>query len=417
MDVSEVWAASPTSESGPRWSDLPATVPFALLHGDGRFCILAEGPLATMESPEPETYRFARSGAVGPILPDFIGFISYEYAGQLEPLLAAPAPPTIAIPGFAFTVYRRVRVWDREAGVLYQAERRIERPIEPRPSLLRSEPFRAHKVIDSDTQAEYESKVARIRDEIARGNVYQVNLTRRETWAYEGSLLEAAERLAAADPAPRSALIVAPDFAIIGASPESFLQIREGVISTTPIKGTAARSPDPVADRAAATELLASAKNRSELAMIVDLLRNDLTRVCRVPSVRVTAFPDLESYAHVHHLTARVEGLLRPGVTLRELLEATFPGGSVTGCPKLAAMGLIRDLEGSPRDVYTGALGWFSHDLSQLDLSIVIRTAWADAHQLRFGVGGGVVWDSEPADEYRETIHKGTSLVRALSGD
>lgn len=149
--------------------------------------------------------------------------------------------------------------------------------------------------------------------------------------------------------------------------------------------------------------------------MIVDLLRNDLTRVCAVPSVRVIAFPELERYASVMHLSATVTGTLRPDVTLEELLAATFPGGSVTGCPKLAAMGLIGELEEAARGPYTGALGWLSHDLSQLDLSIVIRTAWADSRELRLGVGGGVVWDSDPTDEYLETEHKAASLVRCLS--
>jgi len=160
---------------------------------------------------------------------------------------------------------------------------------------------------------------------------------------------------------------------------------------------------------------MASPKNRSELAMITDLLRNDLTRICRVPSVRVEAFPLLESYARVHHLVAIVSGELMPGLTLESLLSATFPGGSITGCPKLAAMTLIRGLEDRARGVYTGALGWFSHDLSQLDLAISIRTAWASEDELRFAVGGGIVWDSDPREEYLETVHKGASLVRCLN--
>ena len=209
-------------------------------------------------------------------------------------------------------------------------------------------------------------------------------------------------------------MIVEPGFAIVGASPESFLRIRDGVVTTRPIKGTAPRGADQATDAAAATQLLASAKNRSELAMIVDLLRNDLTRICEVPSVRVTAFPDLERYSRVMHLVATVEGRLRPDLSLADVLQATFPGGSVTGCPKIAAVDLIRDLEETARGPYTGALGWFSHDLSQMDLSIVIRTAWADDHELRFGVGGGIVWDSDPADEYLETQHKAASLVRCL---
>jgi para-aminobenzoate synthetase component 1 len=148
--------------------------------------------------------------------------------------------------------------------------------------------------------------------------------------------------------------------------------------------------------------------------MIVDLMRNDLTRVCEVPSVRVGAFPRLNRYARVMHLSTAVDGRLRPEVGLPELLEGVFPGGSVTGCPKLAAMALIAELEGAARGPYTGAIGWLSSDLSQLELGMTIRTAWADAHELRFGVGGGVVWDSDPADEFAETQHKAASLVECL---
>jgi len=149
--------------------------------------------------------------------------------------------------------------------------------------------------------------------------------------------------------------------------------------------------------------------------MITDLMRNDLTRVCQIPSVRVEAFPRLETYPNVHHLVADVSGELMPGLALEGLFAALFPGGSVTGCPKLTAMRLIRELEGHPRMVYTGALGWFSHDLEQADFSIAIRTAWASEGDLLFGVGGGVVWDSDPQAEYWETVHKGSSIIRCLN--
>jgi para-aminobenzoate synthetase component 1 len=161
--------------------------------------------------------------------------------------------------------------------------------------------------------------------------------------------------------------------------------------------------------------LMSSPKDRAELAMITDLMRNDLTRLCQIPSVTVEAFPRLESYANVHHLVADVSGELVPGLTLEGLFAALFPGGSVTGCPKLTAMKLIRELEPGPRMAYTGALGWFSWDLAQADFNIAIRTAWASATELLFGVGGGVVWDSDPLEEYRETVHKGSSLVRCLN--
>jgi para-aminobenzoate synthetase component 1 len=416
MDVSETWTASRATCPAAGLPDLPESAPFALLHGEGRRVILAEDPLAAIDAAGFAALRFDRSGSVPPIRPDLIGFVGYGYdaLGSSSRHPHQPSRPALALPDFRFVLYGHVRIWDREQAMLYEGVRRTPRLLEPRPSLVRPGRFRARKVWDTDTPESYGRKVERIREQIALGNVYQVDLTRQEAWAYEGNLLAFARRLAEADPAPRSAIIIEPDFAIIGASPESFLHVEGGVVSTRPIKGTAPRGADPAADEAAAAGLPSSVKNRSELAMIVDLLRNDLTRVCTVPSVRVTAFPELERYARVMHLSATVTGTLRPDVTLGELLAAAFPGGSVTGCPKLAAMGLIRELEEAARGPYTGALGWLSHDLSQLDLSIVIRTAWADASELRLGVGGGIVWDSDPADEHLETQHKAASLIRCL---
>jgi para-aminobenzoate synthetase component 1 len=414
MDVSETWTARPASYPATGLPDLPDTAPFALLHGEGRWAILGQDPLAAIDRPDLSPVRFERTGAVPPIRPDLIGLVGYEFAHRLEPLLPSPTAPPIPIPDFRFILYRHMRIWDRAEGILYEGMRDAPRTLEPQPGLLREGEFNARKLWDSDSPESYGRKVEQIREQIAFGNVYQVDLTRQEAWAYEGNLLTFARRLAEADPAPRSAVIVEPDFAIVGASPESFLRIDAGVVTTRPIKGTAPRGADPADDQAAAARLLSSSKDLSELAMIVDLLRNDLTRVCVVPSVRVTAYPELERYARVMHLMATVEGTLRPDVTLEELLRATFPGGSITGCPKLAAMRMIGELEEAPRGPYTGALGWLSHDLSQLDLSIVIRTAWADAAELRLGVGGGIVWDSDPADEYLETEYKAASLVRCL---
>jgi para-aminobenzoate synthetase component 1 len=413
MDVSETWTCRPAVYPAVGLPDLPDATPFALLHGEGRWVVLARDPLAVVDVADLTPLRFQRSGTVPPIHPDVVGFVGYGFgAGVAAP--RNPGRPALTLPDSHFVLYGSVRIWDRAQGVLYEGVRAASRTVEPRPSLLRPGRFRAHKIWGSDTPARYGQKVERIREEIALGNVYQVDLTRQEAWAYEGSLLSFARCLAAADPAPYSAIIVEPDFALIGASPESFLHIDVGVITTRPIKGTAPRGDNPADDQVAAAGLLSSAKNRSELAMIVDLLRNDLTRVCTVPSVRVAAFPELERYTRVMHLVATVTGTLRPDVTPDELLRATFPGGSVTGCPKRAAIGLIGELEEVARGPYTGALGWFSHDLSQMDLSIVIRTAWADARELRFGVGGGIVWDSDPADEYLETEHKAASLIGCL---
>ena len=416
--VSERWTARRADLATEDFFALAGERPFALLYGDGegeRWILHGEDPLCILDGPEPASFAFERTGDIPPILPDFIGFAGYELGARLEPLLAAPAPRPFPFPDVHFALYRSVRLYDRWEGLLYEAERSAARTQEAGCHALRPGSFSARKIADSDTATSYAAKVARIREEIAQGNVYQVNLTRQEHWAFEGDLTHFARRLYAVNPAPFSALIAGEGFSVVSSSPERFLRIQDGRVVTRPIKGTAPRGATPEEDERLARELLASPKNRSELAMITDLLRNDLTRICRVPSVRVEDFPTLETYANVHHLVSTVSGEVREGLSLEALLRGVFPGGSITGCPKLAAMHLIRELESLPRLVYTGALGWFRHDLRQLDFNIPIRTAWASREELFFGVGGGIVWDSDPHDEYLETVHKGRSIVQCLS--
>jgi anthranilate/para-aminobenzoate synthase component I len=418
LAISELWTARSADLRVEDFFVLAGRAPFALLYGDGpegRWILHGEDPLLVLETPELPELRFDRRGEVPTLLPDFIGFIGYEFGYLGEPLLPAPPAPAFPVPHFHFALHRQVRLYDRQTGTLYEGLREMPGRMDAMVNALCNGPFAAHKTHDTDTAEGYCAKVSRIREEIARGNVYQANLTRQERWAFEGDLTQFARRLYEANPAPFSAFIAGPDFSIVSSSPERFLRVANGRIETRPIKGTAPRGADVDTDARLAAELLASPKNRSELAMITDLLRNDLTRVCQVPSVRVEAFPVLESYANVHHLVATVSGALKPDLDLKGLLEGVFPGGSITGCPKLAAMQLIRELEEAPRQVYTGALGWFTHDLSQLDFNIPIRTAWASREELLFGVGGGVVWDSDPQDEYLETIHKGRSIVQCLS--
>ena len=413
-DVSEAWQARACSlDEADFLRDLPST-PFAFLYGEGRWLILGEDPVLELRDLEPGTLHMHRSGPAPAILPDLVALAAYEHGYALDPAL--PAAPALAdpLPDVRLTLHRRMRVYDRTLGLLHTAVRSWPEGEGARHALGRGA-FSARKTGDTEDARSYGEKVELIREAIARGDVYQVNLTRRETWAVRGSLAELAGRLHRANPAPYSALVADPAWTLLSSSPECFFRIRDGRILTRPIKGTAGRHPDADLDRAAARALLASAKDRSELAMIVDLLRNDLARFCALPTVRVEAFPLLETYANVHHLVADISGVLPGPFTFGSLMAALFPGGSITGCPKLAAMALIRELEASPRMVYTGALGWCSADLAQADFNIAIRTAWASATELLFGVGGGVVWDSDPAEEYLETVHKGRSLVRCLS--
>jgi len=412
--ISERWTAEPARLDEAAFFALLDRRPFALLHGRGRFLVLGRGPLATFDHLDLPPFRWERSGEAPPIRPDLIGFAGYGAGEALHPRLGPGRPPPIPFPDVRLTVYEEVRVYDRARRRLHLARRAGAGDGDDRPHLLSPGPFRARRAWSTETEESYGAKVTRIREAIARGDVYQVNLTRLEGYAFEGDLRELARRLHAVDPAPFSALLASPEGTVISASPERFLRLGAGVLEAQPIKGTAPRGEDPAADLRLAARLLGSAKDRAELTMIVDLLRNDLGRLARLGAVTVDPFPVLERHAHVHHLVATIRARLPGPVSLRELLAATLPGGSVTGCPKLAAMALVRELEPAGRGPYCGALGWLSHDLAQLDLALPIRTAFAGREALAFGVGGAVTWDSDPAGEWAETVHKARSLTRCL---
>jgi para-aminobenzoate synthetase component 1 len=398
--------------------DLIGEKPFVFLYGTGpktRWLILGEAPLLILTELNQRRPTFLRYGAPPPILPDFIGHVSYEYNYWHSSFITQPIAKPFVFPDCYLAIYRNMYIYDMKMEILYKAVRSCigEEHI---PNInIQKGTFQTHKIWCSDTSSGYQNKVKEIRQEIALGNVYQANLTRQERWYFSGDLRQFARRLFDANPAPFSALMVGSDFSIVSSSPERFFKISQGKILTSPIKGTAARGSDRATDVLLKCNLLASHKDRSELAMIADLMRNDLTKICRMPSVCVDAFPRLESYANVHHLVADISGNLLSDITLESLFMALFPGGSITGCPKIAAMNLIRNLEVSPRMIYTGALGWFSCDLSQADFNIAIRTVWASHNELMFGVGGGIIWDSNPYSEYQETVYKASSIVRCLT--
>ncbi|MGW9350908.1 aminodeoxychorismate synthase component I [Nocardiopsis flavescens] len=241
---------------------------------------------------------------------------------------------------------------------------------------------------------------------LAEGESYEICLTNRLHAPYTGTDLDFHRRLRAASPAPYAALLRLGDTSVLSASPERFLRVDgAGGAESRPIKGTAPRHPDPGTDARAARELRTGAKTRAENLMIVDLLRNDLGRVCEVGTVEVPAFMYTETYATVHQLVSTVRGRLRPEVSTVAAVRACFPGGSMTGAPKRRTMEIIDGLERSARGVYSGALGYLSHT-GAADLSIVIRTAVHRGGELAIGAGGAVVLDSDPQDEYAEMLLK-----------
>jgi para-aminobenzoate synthetase component 1 len=245
------------------------------------------------------------------------------------------------------------------------------------------------------------------------GDCFQVNLSQRLLHPATLPPLELYQRLRQRNPAPFAGYFDLGDYVIASASPERFLRVEDGEVETRPIKGTRPRGVTPQEDRARAEELLHSAKDRAENVMIIDLLRNDLGRVCAYGSVRVPAVCQLESYRTVHHLVSEVRGRLRPGLGPIDLLRAAFPGGSVTGAPKVRAMEIIAELEPTARGPYCGSLGYIGYD-GTMDTNILIRTFTIGGGWLQFPVGGGIVADSTPEAEYAETLHKAEGLLRAL---
>jgi para-aminobenzoate synthetase component I len=255
--------------------------------------------------------------------------------------------------------------------------------------------------------------VARVREYIAAGDVFQVNLSQRFEAALRIPPYELYSRLRRLNPAPFASYLNFPAVTIVSASPERFLRVQGDLVETRPIKGTRPRGKDAVEDRRLARELTGSLKDRAENVMIVDLERNDLGRVCRYGTVKVAELAVLEAFPTVFHLTSTIQGRLRPDRDSIDLLKAAFPGGSITGAPKVRAMEIIDELEPTRRSVYTGCLGYLSFDRC-MDLSIVIRTLLIKGGRAYFQVGGGITYDSDPEAEYRETPDKARALIQAL---
>jgi para-aminobenzoate synthetase component 1 len=260
----------------------------------------------------------------------------------------------------------------------------------------------------------YLRAVQRVIEYILAGDVFQVNLAQRLLHPARSDSVSLYLRLRRRNPAPFAGYFDLGDFQIVSASPERFLRVDNRSVESRPIKGTRPRTGDPEADRAAGQELRQSEKDRAENVMIVDLLRNDLARVCRPQSVHVSQLCGLETYQYVQHLVSSVRGELRDECTPVDLIRAAFPGGSITGAPKVRAMEIIAELEPTARGAYCGSLGYLGFDGS-LDLSILIRTITAGHGWWQAPAGGGIVAQSDPRQEYEETWHKAEGLIRALA--
>ncbi|HCS90674.1 MAG: aminodeoxychorismate synthase component I [Thiohalocapsa sp. PB-PSB1] len=369
-------------------------------------------------------------GGVGEAVSDLpfcggaIGWFGYDLGRRIEPLPVL-AKDVEQIPDMAIGLYdwalivdhleRRTRLVSacRDPSTLGRWQDLIDlfsvTPVRPRQWT-----FRVHASAHANmTRAEYHAAFRRIQHYIRNGDCYQVNLAQRFAAPAGGDPWYGYRELRRLNPAPFSAYLVTPYAQVLSSSPERFLKLRAGHVETSPIKGTRPRGQCPDSDALLAMELSRSAKDRAENLMIVDLLRNDLGRVCIPGSIRVPRLFALESYAGVHHLVSTITGNLRSEQDATSLLRACFPGGSITGAPKIRAMQIIEALEPHRRGIYCGAIGYIGFD-GAMDSSIAIRTLVYSDAVIRCWAGGGIVHDSDADAEYQETFDKAHAMLRLL---
>ena len=437
----------------------------------GRYSYLTADPVTVVRprgassDPLDEVRRLIEPFAAEPVpgLPPFqggaAGYIAYDWGLALE-RLPAPRYDDLRLDDLVIGIYDWLLAWDHRdsrawlistgmpetspAGAARRAEERagsvrerllkpaapttwVDASLSPAPAVPGGGSAAPSYPIDhgwwdpelrlrsSFTRGGYVDSVQRVRDYILAGDIFQANLSQR----FEAPLVEAPwtlyRRLRQRNPAPFAAFLDLPGLVVLSASPERFLRVDAGGgVETRPIKGTRPRGIGPEHDAALSQALAESNKDRAENLMIVDLMRNDLSRVCAPGSVQVAELFALEQYATVHHLVSTVVGQLAPGADALDLLRAAFPGGSITGAPKLRAMEIIAEIEPCRRGVYCGTIGFWSVT-GELDTNIAIRTAVARDGRVYFSAGGGIVADSDPAGEYQETLDKARGLIDALA--
>ena len=354
-----------------------------------------------------------------------IGYFAYDLARRFERL-----PDSLEdkddLPEMAVGIYDWAVVVDHEercawlvdAGRNPQTARLWDELVErfSHPPPIRERPFRVLTPVESSLdQTGYLQRFQRIQRYIRDGDCYQVNFALRYQAGVEGDGWSAYRRLRRINPAPFSVYLELPFATILSSSPERFLRVRQRRVKTSPIKGTAARRSDPTQHRAEIERLAASLKDRAENVMIVDLLRNDLGRVCETGSIEVTRLFEILSFARVHHMVSTVEGVLARDLDALSLLRACFPGGSITGAPKLRAMEIIEELEDARRGVYCGSIGCIGFD-GNMDSNIAIRTLVKRSDRISFWAGGGVVADSGAEAEFQEIQDKAAAILETLLG-
>ena len=375
-----------------------------------------------------------------PFVGGWVGYLSYDLGRHIE-RLPDNVDHDIGLPLMYFGFYDAIAAWDNQEKCGYllaldypeqkeSTENRLTRlrgicQVEDQPEIgdqnkdeqqSTTLQYTAHLVRQMESGIEHQGyleKVARAIEYIKAGDIFEVNISQRFACGYREQPSVLYEYLARHNPSGYATLIVAADHAVVSASPELFLSRRGGSIITRPIKGTAPRGANEQEDQVNRDWLLHSDKDRSELNMIIDLERNDLGRICRYGSVKVLAEREIEEHPTVLHTVSTIVGDLWDNTSISDIFRATFPGGSITGAPKIRAMEIIDELEPTARGVYTGSIGWIGIN-GDMDLNIAIRTIILSDQKAYAQVGGAIVADSEPQAEYDETLAKAAALVRAL---
>lgn len=355
-----------------------------------------------------------------PLIAGGIGYFSYDYGRKFENIATRHAKDVDA-PELIVRFYKTFIIEDlekKEVFITYQDEENLE-TIENEifsANLQFSDLIRKNSLSEFQSnfeKPEYLEAIDRMINYIIEGDIYITNMTQRLKVVSPKSPLETFEYVRNFNPSPFGAYLDYGDFQVVSASPERFIKMKDRLIETRPIKGTRKRGETPEEDQALKAELMNSEKDKSELLMIVDLERNDLHRICELKSVQVTELFEVEAYSTVFHLVSTIIGKLKEEYDFVDLLEAAFPGGSITGAPKIRSMEIIDELENSRRSLYTGSLGYISFN-GDFDLNIIIRTLVHKNGEYYLGVGGGITCESELEFEYEETLQKARALLEAL---
>jgi anthranilate synthase component 1 len=364
--------------------------------------------------------REATTNSALPFTGGWFLYLGYELAAEVEPSLTLHEDPVLPV---AFAVRCPVAVvYDHDTGRSHLVAEQngadiaklVLADIENLHRQRGNVPAQRLAVIEDEATG-FTDAVVEAKQHIEAGDIYQANLSRQWTVTVTNETSSEAvyASLCAANPGPFAGIARWRDASVISSSPERLLSVRDGIISTRPIAGTRRRGDSAADDEDLSSELFAHPKERAEHIMLIDLERNDLGRVCKAGSVEVDEMMVLESYAHVHHIVSNVRGTLRNDVTPGEAIAAVFPGGTITGCPKVRCMQIIDELEAAPRGAYTGSFGYLNRDGS-MDLNILIRTMVKQGNQITFRAGAGIVADSEPQAELDEARAKAEGMLRAL---